>query len=82
VTRFSATITDKTGVPIWGKGYGDYIEAPDAATARQLADREFRQPLPTPKDDDALGAKFLASVRAKFEAAVRDGYTITVRKVR
>lgn len=80
MTLYTAHVTDKTGAIIWAMGGGMYVEAADAASAKAKADAEFRAPIVV--EGDELAAKFLASVKAKQEAAIRDGYTLTVNRKR
>jgi hypothetical protein len=73
-------VLDSFGVMVMGNGYGDYIQAPNAADAKRQAEAIFLAPDPEPSN--ALEAKFLASIGATRRRIIANGYTIEVKRRR
>lgn len=73
---YTYTVTDIHGAVIMANGWGMYIEAETLSEARAKADAEFLAPIP----DMPEAPTFAASIQAKQRAAIRDGYTLLVRR--
>lgn len=78
--QYVARVLDCTGVMVWGNGFGDYITAENAAQAKAIAEQQFRDPGPVPRDPEER--EFFIHVNKVRRSIIAHGFTVEVRRRR